>query len=341
MPFRLQRSFKVAPGVRVNFSKTGIGASIGSKYARCTVHSSGRRTVSGAGGIIPGVRYQKSVGGSGRRPSAAARRRPSGPVAPPHPQAPGLFAHKYEKDFYKAVQSGDPAVFETAAAEHPEIAAAAEAIAGLLYLGKGQNDQAGRTLQAAYDSGADPSAEPLVRRWVNPEFGIILLIAPGVSAEIPLGRDLVGLALAEIKQSKGDVEGAIEVVEHLEPSHYAAVSLADLYHQADRHADVIEVTEMISNTDNASCLLCVYRAAALRQSGHPEAALQALKEALKSKARDDSVLLLGRLERARTYSQLGKLSFARRDLEAVIAKDSTFPGAHELALALAPGADSP
>jgi Protein of unknown function (DUF4236) len=63
MGFRMRKSIKVAPGVRVNVSKGGVGASVGGKGGRASVHSSGRRTVSAGSGVIPGVYYQKSVSG--------------------------------------------------------------------------------------------------------------------------------------------------------------------------------------------------------------------------------------------------------------------------------------
>ena len=68
MGFRMRKSFKVVPGVRLNVSKTGLGASVGGKGGRYSVHSSGRQTVSAGSGVIPGVYYQQSVGGgrSGR-----------------------------------------------------------------------------------------------------------------------------------------------------------------------------------------------------------------------------------------------------------------------------------
>lgn len=57
----------------------------------------------------------------------------------------------------------------------------------------------------------------------------------------------MGLALAELKQEQGDLEGAIDAVEQLEPTTYSAVSLAELYAQTGRWDDVIELTEGIKN----------------------------------------------------------------------------------------------
>lgn len=44
MGLRFRKSFKIAPGLRVNLTKTGIGLSAGGKGIRYSVHSSGRRT---------------------------------------------------------------------------------------------------------------------------------------------------------------------------------------------------------------------------------------------------------------------------------------------------------
>ena len=63
MGFRMRKSIKLAPGVRLNVSKSGVGASVGGRGGRYSVHSSGRRTVSAGSGIVPGVSYQKSVRG--------------------------------------------------------------------------------------------------------------------------------------------------------------------------------------------------------------------------------------------------------------------------------------
>src|SRR3954452_21071810 len=103
MGFRMRKLIKVAPGVRVNVSKRGVGASVGGKGGRVSVHSSGRRTVSAGSGIVPGVYYQKSVSGKG---ASRANFRASAPAPPPAAsKKPGMFAPKGEKELYKAVKA--------------------------------------------------------------------------------------------------------------------------------------------------------------------------------------------------------------------------------------------
>jgi hypothetical protein len=52
-----------------------------------------------------------------------------------------------------------------------------------------------------------------------------LSIAIGVSPVLPVNRDAVGLALAELHQEDGEIDEVVNVVEQLEPTTYAAVSL--------------------------------------------------------------------------------------------------------------------
>jgi hypothetical protein len=108
MGFRMRKSMKIAPGVRLNVSKRGVGASVGAGAARYSAHSSGRRTVSARSGV-PGVYYQKSAGGTRSKGSGSGARAAGPPApAPAAPKKPGLFAPKGEKELYKAVKSQDP-----------------------------------------------------------------------------------------------------------------------------------------------------------------------------------------------------------------------------------------
>ena len=61
MAFRFQRSVKLLPGVRLNFSKSGIGASFGVPGARYSISPTGRRTITTG---IPGtgMSWRQSVG---------------------------------------------------------------------------------------------------------------------------------------------------------------------------------------------------------------------------------------------------------------------------------------
>ena len=65
MGFRFRKSFKIAPGVRLNIGKKSVGISAGVKGARVSVNSSGRKTTT-VGLPGTGLSYSKTekIGGS-------------------------------------------------------------------------------------------------------------------------------------------------------------------------------------------------------------------------------------------------------------------------------------
>jgi tetratricopeptide (TPR) repeat protein len=327
MGFRMRKSIKIAPGVRVNVSKRGVGASVGGRGGRYSVHSSGRRTVSAGSGVIPGVYYQKSVSGRGSKtrgsgPAASAAPQPS----PNAPKKPGLFAPKGEKQLYKAVQAQDAQAIKQVGAEHPDFRLPSYSLAGLMLL-TSEPAEAGRMLGEVFATGKDPAAEMFVSDYLFTR--LELSIAAGITAELPVNRDAVGLALAELKQDEGDLDGAIEVVEQLEPTTFSAVSLAELYAQTERWDEVIKLTEGIKNEDDASALLCVFRGEAFREQGFHDAAHEAFKEALRSRSRAAPIRHLALARRAQNYLAQGKKSQARKDLERILAEDSSYEGVRE------------
>ena len=334
MSFRMRKSIKVARGVKVNVSKSGVGASVGGRGGRYSVHSSGRHTVSAGSGVVPGVYYQKSTGGS-----RGGRKTASQPIAagPPTPKKPGLFAPKGEKLLYKAVKTQDAQAIQQVGNEHAEYRLAAYSVAGLMILSK---DQATSELLLgdAFSTGKDPASDKFISSYLY--MRIELPIAEGVTAELPINRDAVGLALAELKQDHGDVEGAIDVVEQLEPTTYSAVSLAELYAQAERWDELIELTEGIKNEDDAAALLCVFRGQAFREQGFHDAAHEAFKEALRSRSRAATIRHHALHERAENYLAQGKKTMARKDLERILADDSSYQGVREKLEQLSPTAPS-
>lgn len=68
MGFRFRKSFKIAPGVRLNLNKKSAGISFGGKGFRYSINSNGRKTAS-AGIPGTGLYYTKSSGGGGKKKS--------------------------------------------------------------------------------------------------------------------------------------------------------------------------------------------------------------------------------------------------------------------------------
>jgi tetratricopeptide (TPR) repeat protein len=316
--FRARRSIKLAPGVRLNVSKRGIGASVGAGGVRYSVHSSGRRTVSARTGI-PGVYYQQSAtsrrtAGTHPTPSTYERQSPK----------PGFFAPKGEKQLYRAIKAQSLVQLTRVGQEQPNYALIANSIAGLTLFCNHEDSatEAKRLLSDAFATGQDPAEQPFARKYLATQ--ISFEIADSVSVELPVNRDAVGLALAELYQDEGDLQAAINVVEQLEPTTYAAVSLAELYAHVGRHHDVVDLTENTKNEDDASALLCTYRGIAFRELGYHDAAQEAFKEALRYRSRSEPIRHKALFERARNYEAQGKKAMARKDLERILADDSSY-----------------
>lgn len=319
MGFRVRKSFKVMPGMRMTVTPRGVSASFGVTGARISAHSSGRvtRTVGIPGSGISDVKQIRP-----------ARMQNSAPPRAPRATKPGLLAPKWEKDLFAAVNANSRDDLGKVGRAHSEAQYVAGALEGLLAVRDGDTQRAAVILQWAWDFGGRIEESPFVQKYLT-QSSVGVPVAQGVTATLPICRDAIGLILVEVHQELGDIAKAIEVAESLDPSAVAAVSLAELYVEALRYDDVIDLTNGVENTDDASALLLTYRGLAFNGLGHPTAAREALTPALKSKKRDPAILHLALLERSHAYLGEGKKAMARKDLERILAEDSNFPNIRE------------
>jgi tetratricopeptide (TPR) repeat protein len=155
-------------------------------------------------------------------------------------------------------------------------------------------------------------------------------VTAAVSVRVPMSNLAVALILAEAYQRTDQRQSAIELLESLGAEappgeHVFALSLADLYFEADQWDDLIRVTEGITaNEDDASLNILAFRAYALNERGMTEAALAVTKECLRSKKRSPSLLHFARSIRGRAYENAGKASMARKEFEKIYAEDAGF-----------------
>lgn len=324
MGFRIRKSIKVAPGIRLNLSKTGIGASVGSNYGRVSVHSSGRETFATRTGI-PGITYMRSI-------KTHPDDRSAPPPPPPLPdemrlKKPGMFAPAGEKALYDAVMKQDRALARAAGDEHDEARLAGYTLAGL-WMMDDDPAQAMTLLRWVMDSGGEPANDPFVQRYLATDMELGL--AEGVTAEFPICREAVGLSLAELLQDAGRITDAIDLVEGMEPTGHTAVSLAELYVLDGDWQQVVALTDGLANKDDATALLLTYRGVAFRETGVPDAAIEAFKLALRAPSRSARVRHLALVERARTLAAMGRKAPARKDVGRVLAEDSTNEAAQAL-----------
>lgn len=254
MGFTARKSFKVMPGVRMTVSKGGVSTSAGVKGVRVTRTASGRttRTVGIPGS---GLSHTNTISSS----KAKSAHAPGPAAAPPAALSkPGFTAPKWEKELHKVITSGKFEELSRIGQTYPEAAGVAATLDGFVAM---QNGDSGRALDLcrwAWSYGGAIDDHPFVRKYLAAG-QVTIGVADGVSAALPLGRDVLGLALAELEQEAGNLPQAIAVVEQLDPSLIAALSLADLYIGASRYHDVVDLTNGMTNTDDPTALLVTFR----------------------------------------------------------------------------------
>lgn len=80
MGVRFRKSFKIAPGMKLNFGKKGVSATVGGNGAHYTINSSGKKTAS-VGVPGTGLSYSSSSGGTnskGKKAAASSNSKASG-----------------------------------------------------------------------------------------------------------------------------------------------------------------------------------------------------------------------------------------------------------------------
>lgn len=329
MGFRVRKSFKIAPGIRMTVTPKSVGISGGVKGARISANTSGRvtRTIGIPGS---GISHTKTLSSGTAGRSAAAGRQQVNPVPASKAPTPGVFAPKWEKELHKALLGKpDYNLLPRIGADH----AAARSLTALLevpLVAVPAHDTArGIELYSwLLGTGYDPAQDAFIKKYLpSATFGFS--IAEGISVQLPPDRDFIGLLLAELHQEAGDLTATIDTVEQLEPSTISAVSLAELYAAQERWADIIDLTEGLQNEDEAATYLLIQRGTAFREQGFPDAARESFKEALRIRSRPAELRQRAMIERALTYLKEGKRSLARKDFEKVLAENSNYPGLRE------------
>jgi tetratricopeptide (TPR) repeat protein len=102
------------------------------------------------------------------------------------------------------------------------------------------------------------------------------------------------------------------------------VLLSNLYAQAEERDEVVQLTAGVSNEDDVTLLLRLQQAQALEQQGVPDAALEAYRDALKSKSRNRELLKRARYQRAKLHLDKGRRAMAKRDIGRLYADDPNY-----------------
>lgn len=325
MGFRARKSFKLAPGIRMTVTPRGVGVSTGVKGARVSVHSSGRVTKT-VGIPGTGISHTQTTSSGNRAAESTPVARPAGTA---QPAKPGMLAPRWHKDLFAALMGSDFTKLEAIAQSDSRARQTCMFVDAIMNAyASGDAERARSIAETLWREGYDPTVDPFLSKYF-PAAAMQLGVVDGITVVVPCDRDTLGLALAELRQMQGDVAGAVDLVEQLTPSTLAAVSLAELYAQQHRWADIVDLTNGLSNDDDFATFLLIQRGVAFREQQHYEAAREAFKVAYAARTREPVLRRLALVERGQTYLAEGKTALARKDFEKVLAEDSHYPGLSE------------
>lgn len=145
MGFKVRRSVKIAPGVRLNVSNKNIGLSAGVRGARVSVNTNGRTTRTTG---IPGTGVSHTSTSSSRSTRSTPRwRQQAQRVRPPKPKKvkPGLTAPAWEKQLFKQIQGQpDAAAIHAIGQQNPAVAPTAAMVEVLRVVGPATDGERGR-----------------------------------------------------------------------------------------------------------------------------------------------------------------------------------------------------
>lgn len=344
MGFRYQRSMKLMPGIRLNFSKSGVGLSLGVPGARISISPRGRVTrrvgLPGTGmswvSSSSGRRRSSAATGSAGRSHSAEAASPVPPSALPTPTpapAPGLFASADERSIVRAFKAKDATTLTTVAAGGSKAAVLAAFYAALVLSDAGDDRAALHVFEPVWRNIPDIDRDGLFAKYAH-HMDVTVQICDSAKVQAPGSRDTAGLLLAELLQTAGRPADALEVVRHLTWGPAAAMSAADLMCGMGDWDGVVAVTEGMPADTDEGALLWVMRARAFRLKGMLDAAKECLAPVLSSRRRDPAVRLPALLERAEISLSLGHPAAARKDVESVLAADSTSESAAALLMRL-------
>ena len=158
---------KVAPGVRLSVSKSGVGASVGGRGGRLGAFLRPAHRL-GWGGVVPGVSCKRALGRRLRSISASPRE------PPPSQKKRVCSRREGEKQLYKAIKAQNVQWIKQVGVEHPGLRLPSYSLAGLMML-TSEPEEAERLLEA-FGTGKDPAEDKFVATYL---FTYLELARPG------------------------------------------------------------------------------------------------------------------------------------------------------------------
>lgn len=225
MTFRYRKSVNLGGGLRLNFSKTGVGVSAGFPGARYSVHSSGR-TVRSVGVPGTGMYFRKdtyrpgSRAATGKKPAPRQRPAPLPPAVTMYPKA-HLFSSKEDKLFVQGVTAYMKGQHDEALALFQGVAArdtqarhvGEELFAGLCLIALDRAPEAIEPLETVL--GSDMALPDALMTKYKVGGTIQVVLSPYTKVDVPIGHLGAALLLAEVYEHTGSIDKGTDLLESL------------------------------------------------------------------------------------------------------------------------------
>ena len=177
--------------------------------------------------------------------------------------------------------------------------------------------------QLIWDARDTLFADPLVSKYLDGLHPSVQ-ITRGISTTMTYTKDLFTYTWAEVLQGQKKYKEALDALSTITPDQMVAISIADIENTMGDYDAAIETTEDIENEDDATAMLLVLRGIAFREKKLHEAAIECFKRALASKKRSEGLLHRALFERAETYVRMNKKAAAIKDLEKILVDEPNY-----------------
>lgn len=325
MGIRFRRSIRIGKFLRINFSKSGIGASVGVAGFRVGTGPHGQRmTVSLPG---TGLSYQKTWG----RSNQSGMRWSS--MLPETMPTPSFLAPRHEKAFAAGLKAAHDEQTETATQHLLEAAPhdpGAALLAAFNLADSDSNDEIDRAigLLETLLQSTTSFPTPLMQKYMPSDYLIPLDVTPHVTITIApnaVGATMLLIELYQRRERFGEAIGLAEELSDEVDSPAVILSLCDLYAQQGIWDGITTRAQGIESNDDITLAIVLLYAQAMQQKGLYDAAIKIYTAAMRRKKdRTPELLFEARYQRALAYEHTGQASRARKEFELLYADAPEF-----------------
>jgi len=255
------------------------------------------------------------------------------PVAGAVAKRPGIFARHYERSFHDAIQklaAGDSQAALAAFVEADESDDKHRVISPAMFAGFQTAQLGDHAAAIPYLERVAASEVQLPDALMNKYAGSVessLRVDEQISIPMEIGSAAASFVLAQCYCDTGRLDEAIGIMQQLyehAQSPAMLMALCNLYLRAEAWDEIVHVTAGMSNEDDVTLKVRLQQAEAMEHQGLPDAALEAYRDALKSKRRSPDLLKQARYRRAKLYINSGKRGMAKRDLGRLYGEDPDY-----------------